>query len=303
MPNDNPGQQPAAEHPAAQPPAAQPAPAEGAQPPTEQPPAAPAAQGDKPWWDGVQEQPIRDFMQAKNYKDPNEAARALWNLNRVTTIQGDVQAVFDGKATPEQEANFYSKLGRPASAEKYDLKPGEGVEVHAELDKAARTFMFEAGLTQKQAAKVYEAHNKAVIAINAAQAEKERADNETALKALETSWGPELEANKAAGMRVLEALKLPDDVMQKIESSVGVAGVVQLLAAIGRKSGEGTFKGGDNNQADPNNPDTMSAEQAKARVQALMADTDFQNAIQDKKNPDRKAKLEYWEKLNARAGS
>jgi len=257
----------------------------------------------KPWYEGIQEPEIKAYMKEKNYANPDEVARAAWNANKINKMAPEIQAVVEGKATPEQEKAFYSKLGVPETPDKYDLKPTQGVTIDPNLDKLGKEIFHKTGVTPKKAQEGYDLWNKTVGEMKAATEEAARVQNDKEMKALETRFGADLEKNKAAGQRAIQALGLNDEIMQKIEGSIGAASLIELLVAIGRKSDEGSggFKDGGNG-GDPNDPNLMTADQAKAKITALQGDAEFQKRYTNKADPGHAAALQLMEKLFAKAG-
>jgi hypothetical protein len=263
-------------------------------------------EGDKaqPWWSGIKEEPIREYMKTKNYANPEEAARAAWSANKLLAERGDPTTITvpKGDATPEQWEEFYKKIGRPDSPDKYEFKHGEGVTVDKDLETLGRNIFHKLGVPGAKAQEAIDMWNAAVAEKLGKNAEEAKATNDAELDALSKSWGADLDKNRAAGERVMKALGLDAKFMEKIEGQIGSAAVVELLAKIGRKSDEGSFKGGnDNPPGDPNNPDTMSPEQAQAKINALNADTEFQKKYTDKNHAGHKDALILMEKLFAKA--
>jgi len=202
-------------------------------------------------------------------------------------------------ATPEQMTEFYTKLGRPAEKTAYDLKMPEGVQTDPQLIDFAKNVSFDLGLNPKQAQTLADKWNEFAPAMNAAAVEQERIANDTAIAALETKWGADLEANKAAGRRAMDALGLSPETVDAIDKNIGTAAIVEMLALIGRKSDEGGLviprAGGD-----PNDPANMTKEQAQAKIDALSGDAAFQAKYTDKNHPENRAMVDYMQKLFAK---
>lgn len=252
----------------------------------------------KPWYEAIPEEPVRESMKSKDYKNPAEVAMAYHNLMKVqrngVVIPGD-------DAPPEQINEFYTKLGRPEAKDKYELQMPQGVEADPRMVDFAKDVSFELGLNPKQAQKLADKWNEFAPALNAEAVEAERVANEQAISALETEWGGagQLEANKAAGRRVVDALGLDAATVDAIDKAMGTAPLVKLLAMIGRKSDEGglvTAPGG----GDPNDPANMTKEQAQAKIASLQSDEAFQKKYTDKNHPEHTDALRYMEKLFAR---
>ncbi len=255
----------------------------------------------KPWYEGIQEEPIREYMKEKNYANPYEAARAAWNANKLNKLTPDIEAFVNGKATPEQEAAIYKMLGRPETPDAYEFKVPQGVETDPELVKFGKDLFYSMGLPPSKAQAAFDKWQEFATKANAGYTEAARVQNETELADLSKRWGPELEANRAAGNRAVQALGLSNDLIQRIEANVGSAAIVELLAAIGKKGAEGGFKGTGTN-VDPNDPNTMTKEAAVAKIRELQTDTAFQKRYTDKTDPGHKDALTLMEKLFAKAG-
>lgn len=301
------------------------APAPGAAPAAPAPGAAPAAppaaftptqapwQGDqvytiaeKPWWNTITEEPVRQLMETKQYKNPAEVAMAYANANKMVNLQPHIQAVIEGKATPEQEASFYNNvMGRPESPDKYEFKPVEGLTNDPAIEKLGKEIFHELGANPKKAEAAYNKWQEGVKTVLAAQETAKQEANTQALTKLSETWGVELEANKAAGQRVMNSLVasklMTQEEVDAVGNDIGSANVVKLLAAIGKLSGEGTFKA-TGNQSDPNNPATMTKEQAQAKITELQADETFQKKYKSQDPVEREPAVKLMEQLFAKVG-
>lgn len=256
----------------------------------------------RPWYEGISEEPIREYMKTKNYANPYEAARAAWSANQMNKLEPAVQAYLEGKATPEQEAAILNKLGRPESADKYTFKHTDGITVDAELETLGRNIFHKLGASQSKAQEAMGMWNKAVSERTAKNTEDARIANEKALEDLGKSWGADLDKNRAAGDRVLKALNLKPEVLASVEENMGSAAFVELLATIGRKTDEGAFKAGDTPPGNPNDVTNMNPEQAAARIKVLNGDTEFQTKYTTGTHPEHKDAVALMSQLFAKAG-
>ena len=262
---------------------------------------------EQPWYHAVPEEPVRELMKAKNYKNPAELAVAYHNANQMNKLAPDITAVLEGKATPEQEKAFYTKMGRPESPDKYVFKHADGVTPDSNLVKLGQEIFYEMGASPAKAQAAMEKWDKAVMAMNAAQIADEQKQNDTELASLSTKWGADLEVHKAAGLRAVQSLTAKGaspELIAKVEGAIGAAPMVELLAILGKMSGEGDgTTGGGNNNSDPNNVAGMTKEQAQARIKQLEGDTEFYDKkYKDKNHPEHKAALTLMEQLFAKAG-
>lgn len=252
----------------------------------------------KPWWEGIQEEDIRQYAEAKQYANPEEAIRAAWSANKMNKMSEDIQAFLKGEANEEQEARVFKQLGRPDAPEAYELKPAEGVEVDPTLDAVARGIFHKLGLNNAKAQATYDQWNEAMGEVEKAY----EAQQTAALEALKTKWGPDLEANRVAGNQAVRALGLSNEAVAAIEAASGSAAVVELMAMIGKRLGEAPLKGAGSSGTDPNDPANMTPEQAKARIAALQSDQTFQAKYTNSTHPEHKQALQTMEKLFAKGG-
>ena len=256
--------------------------------------------GAQPWHATIPEAEARQHVETKGYKNPAELALANYNLTKLQRGDPTVVGLPGSDATPEQMSEFYGKLGRPDAPEGYEFKFADGVQVDDGMMQFARSTFHEAGLTPAQAQLVADKWNEFAAQQGEGFQTQITEQNDQELQALQTKWGGDLEKNKAAGQRAVQALGLDAELIGKVEQQIGSAAVVELLATIGRKSDEGEFtispQGGD-----PNNPDTMSKEQAAGKIAELQADQEFQKKYTDRNHPGHKDAVDLMQRLFARA--
>lgn len=254
----------------------------------------------KPWWNTVTEPEARAHLEAKQYANPAELALANYNLTKLQRGADDILALPGKDAAPEAWDAVWKKLGRPDTPDAYDLKFGEGVKTDDGMVKFGKELFHEMGLDPTRAQKAADKWNGFVAAQEAAMLEQAQTQNKQELDALASKWGADLEKNKAAGQRAVQALGLSNEFVERLEDKIGSAAVVELFATIGRKSDEGGFvnTGG---QMDPNNPATMSKDQVTARIAQLQGDAEFQKKYTDRNHPGHKDALQLMERLYARA--
>lgn len=259
-------------------------------------------EGDKaaPWWNTLSDEAARKHVEAKKYANPNELALANYNLTRLQTGDPAVVALPGTDASPEAWKEFNRKIGVPDTQDGYnDALQFEGdVKVDPGMMEFGKKAFHEAGLTPTQARKVAEAWNTFAAEQNAQFLAQDKESNDKALDELQMRWGSELEQNREAGNRVVKALGLSNDLIERVEQNIGSAAIVELLATIGRKSDEGTFTSG--GTGDPNDPSSMSKDAAQAKIAELNGDTDFQKKYTDKNHPGHKEAVQLMERLFAR---
>lgn len=298
-------------------PAAPAAPPAAVVPPPPSPPAAVAAPwgtandvwkaADKPWYETfLPAGPTQELMKAKNYGNPQVLADSYFALNKEFSADTRTSIPNFDTAKPEDLAAFYTKLGRPAEATKYDYKPTDAtVPTDPKFVDFGKGLAFELGLNPKQFGTLTAKWDGFVKEQNAAAAAQYKTNNDTALQALATEWESKgtLDTMKAAGKRVLDTLQLPPATMGAIEAHLGAAPVAQLLAILGSKSAEGTIIGGAGGGAPNNNVDTMTPAQAAAKITEMKSDKAFNDKYGDARHPEHKDAVALMSQLFAKAGN
>ncbi len=137
-----------------------------------------------------------DWLQKQNLAtDPKALAKHAFNQEK---LLGSAIRV-PGKDAPKEEIDaFLNKLGRPETADKYELKAPEkmpeGLPYDGEFAKDFRTKAHELGLTQAQAAALHDMYVGRVTQSFAGQAEAAKAAQtdraNKAVEELEKIWGP-----------------------------------------------------------------------------------------------------------------
>jgi len=286
-------------------------PAGGGAPPAEFTPAPAPWTNDKvwtlgdtgrPWHEAIPEADVRERMKAKGYANPAILAMSYHNLEKLHSGAEDVIAIPKEGAPPEEFDAFYKRLGRPESADKYDLKMPDGVTADENMVKFGRELAFKLGLPPKAAQTMADAWNEFAGKMAGQQTAQQIADaarqNDVEIEALKTKLGDKFPEAKAAGERAVKALGLDAATLDKVERNIGAGALVDLLCRIGLQTGEGGFKGGGG--GNPNDPSNMTPQAAQARINQLNADPDFQKAYFDKAHPQHAEKVNEMLSLNAR---
>lgn len=168
--------------------------------------------------------------------------------------------VMPGKeATAEDWGAFYAKLGRPDTAEGYELPLPEGDD--GAFAKQVAPMLHKAGLTGDQAKALAAEWNtfQAAQTAEATAAEQTRvaamdAQNRAEAAALQTEWGTNHTANMEHAKRAVSQF-LPKeqagDIIAAIESKVGYRKTIEMLYGIGRGLAEHDAAGMSENAGAP----------------------------------------------------
>ena len=136
-------------------------------------------------------------------------APAVWDkFDSLLQAEGKAIVIPDEKATDEQKAAFYTKIGRPETMDGYKItKPAdlpEGLPYDPALEGAFKKFAFDNGLSAAQAEKFYSWYfGLAKNGYDAAQ-QKETAARAESESKLKTDWGAKFDGNKEIAVRAFK---------------------------------------------------------------------------------------------------
>lgn len=248
-------------------------------------PTAPAAPAPS-WLEGADETTV-GYVQNKGWNDPKQVLDGYRNLEKLLGADKANNAVIIPKAEADQKewAALYDRLGRPSEPTGYkvELPKGGDEQVH----NAVLAKFHELGLSKTQGETLANWYNGLTVeAMNAQEAQRQaafQADDQ----AIKTEWGQAYTQNLAQAQAAARGLGLDAGTIDKMSEALGHKGTMQLLQKIGSKMGEDTFVTGDKGEGFGS---AMTPGQAKAEIQSLMADKDFQ-AKYLSGNADAKARM------------
>jgi hypothetical protein len=94
---------------------------------------------------------------------------------------------------------------------------------------------------------------------------------------LATEWGQAHDQNKAIAKAGAKAIGIDPAVIDTLEGTIGYAAVMKAMHAVGVKTGESAFVGGDGQSKFGN---VMTPAQAQDRINSLRLDKDFGKRLQ-----------------------
>lgn len=189
---------------------------------------------------------FRESSWAKKYTSPDDLWKGIDNMAKlvgqkeIVNVQG-IQVPGEN-ATPEEVNAFYSSLGRPESAEKYEFS--EDIQLHEGLDLAAEKkgiseIAFNLGLNQKQTDGLMQVYSKMR---NDLFQESQAKVKETFDKAIVTAFGPDYKESLALAKRGAKAMGIATTLDEEGLSANPL--VLKLCAELGKTVGEDTFENG-----------------------------------------------------------
>lgn len=179
-------------------------------------PAAPAPATPAPtdWRAGLPDD-LKGHKTLEKFKDPAALAKSYIQME---SFRGRSVVIPAADAPPEEQADFYKKLGVPETSDAYKIEPPQGQQFHPELVKSAQQMFHALKLTPQQAQGLLHYYT-GTLANNTDQIEKLRIETTSALKG---EWGGAFDYN----------LTRADGTAMMIDRQSG-AGLMPVLKATG----------------------------------------------------------------------
>lgn len=213
----------------------------------------------------------REFIAAKGFKSNDDVVKALKGYSEFDGLDIKNMVSLPGESATEEEINsFYSKLGRPESADKYAYAVPDGE--NGEFAKAIMPILFNAGITQGQLDKIIPAWNDLQMQTREAQAKALAEDDAKAVSELKQAWGAAYDKNIELARRAAQAAEFNASEIDELVKAKGSAWVYKTMAKFGKFIADGEIRGA-NIPAKGGVP--ADKNEALARLNRLMKDQDF----------------------------
>lgn len=252
-------------------------------------------QENAPVWASIPDEGVRGLMETKGYDSYDKLATAYSHLNKLAKGSPDVVALPGADADEKALGEFYTRLGRPADANSYEIKLPDGAQIDEGFMGTAKGWFHEAGLTSKQAnalANKWQEYMSTRVAEDAATTKR---TNEAAIAEINKKFGAQADAIKGRGQNAIKALGLSQEALDNLEKSIGAPAVVELFAVLGEKIGKEDVRiegiGADGMG--------MSQAQAKAEELSLRNNKDFVDSLFNKQHPAHASNLARWNRIIA----
>lgn len=180
-------------------------------------------------------------------------------------------ALLTESSTPEEINAFYTKLGRPASADKYDLHLAPGAD--DSLAKAIAPVLFEAGLSSKQASAIAQGYNGIMAQMQSARQEAYEKAQQAEMDALRKDWGNDFDARVEIARQAARKYHLDGNAIDALERALGSKNLMTFLHGIGSTVMDAPVKTGSTNL--PPNAAAYTPQEASAKLKELMADDNW----------------------------
>lgn len=231
---------------------------------------------------------LREDPSLKDIKDVPGLAKSF--VNAQAMVGADKVAIPGSNATDAQWGEFWNKLGRPESAEKYEfVVPGEGSPLapDPEVLKGYATVCHKLGISQTHAAGIMQWFNETSEGLLTAAEGETGKLNEQGIVALKKEFGAAY-AERVDFSRVALKTYGDNEFVAFLKSNGGQnnPAVVRFMAKIGQAMSEDKLGSGGLRTLG------KTPEAARAELEALSIDKEFQDALMHGDNPGHKAALE-----------
>ena len=195
---------------------------------------------------------VRGFTNADGSMNTNEL---LKSYNAAQSMIGGSVRIPTDTSTDEERAAFYSKLGRPQTADGYTWKAPDGITVDGADDgnfKAFKEECFRLGMSDAQVSGVMGRWSDIVKDITAKQAQARAEILDASKKTLSAAneWGDGYQAKYEATMKLIEKLGIREALDSAgVLNSVGVLKAFNSIVDGGNETGLKGGNGGDGDNA------------------------------------------------------
>lgn len=199
--------------------------------------------GATPSWNEGFDEDTSAYVTNKGWQSPADILSSYRNLEKFAGGSKNLLELPGVDADESALDSFYNKLGRPESPDKYGLKMPENGD--PELADWFKQNAHKAGLTDKQAASLFDAWNN-LSSEKMGQIQQQMAQkSEQEMAELKKEWGQAYEQQIDAGRRAVAALGYDEARLSALEDKMGTAEMMRLFSLVGSKMGEDTFEGGE----------------------------------------------------------
>ncbi len=190
-------------------------------------------------WTSELNEEQRSLLETKGWKGPGAVLESYRHLEKLV---GRDKIAIPKAGDGEAWNAVYDRLGRPESAEGYEIAVPEGVQRDEAFEEQMRGLFHSAGLTKAQVAKLSEGWHGYLGGENARseQGRIERAERED--EALRSEWGGAFDRNMEQARRAARSFG-DAETIDGLEEAVGRAAVFKMFARIGSAMAEDNLEG------------------------------------------------------------
>lgn len=198
-----------------------------------------------PAWIAQMKGDLKDNEYFNQYSTISDAGKSMLDMRE----QLDRSVVLLGEEPTEENINeFYTKLGRPEDASKYELEKPElpkGIKDDGTGDEDFKALAFKNGLTNKQASDLYKEFTATGIKTYQAALKAHEKEVEATQSNLKEEWGEDYKAEFELAGRAINSFGDKDDVAALNKAGFGNnPTVLKMFNKIGKAMAEDQFMDG-----------------------------------------------------------
>jgi hypothetical protein len=216
---------------------------------------------------GISDEDI-GYIQTKAYQGPADVLKALRGAEKLIGL--DKIPMPRDDADTEGWNRVFTRLGRPESADKYDLgKLPDNAD--KEYIGAMLKSMHAAGASQKVVSAAFKAQMDFQAARDATALKAREVRDTEQFAQLRTEWGNGYDTQVEHARRAIREQGIGKETLNQIESALGPGAMIKIFAGFGSKFAEDTGVAG---QGD-GDPGRMTPQMALHRIEQLKADKEW----------------------------
>jgi hypothetical protein len=243
---------------------------------------------------------LGELVKTKGWKGPADALLSYQNLEKVFGADKAGRTILAPKSDDDADGwnAVYNRLGRPESADKYELPVPEGDD--GSFAKSVAPVLHELGLTAKQARGLAEWWNETSSKRIEMEGDSFAQKSEAQYQALQKEWGAAAAQNeelaKRAVLKFSKEAGIDEATFDAMERAIGTAKVMKLFHSIGSSFAEGSFVSSDTPAAG-----AMTPAQAKNKIAGMFADQEFMGRYMNNDQRVRQGAIEEMMRLQRMA--
>lgn len=262
--------------------------ADGGQAPASSPapaPTQPAQQNSSPWGPAGEEDMA--YIKNKGWESPLAAVNSYRHAEKALKTDPSRILIKPRDDDPEGQQTFWKNLGAPSSPAEYEFTAPDGYQVDPEYLEWARSTMTELGIPVDKGKALLEKNTQfqmqGLEKIETEYQQKVEADKE----ALKAEWRDGHDRLLAGAQKAAKELGFTPEVIDAIEQIHGYKNTMKFFSDLAGKMGESRFVSGDTQGISGG----LAPAEAKAQLDALKLDENFNKALVDPQHPGHKGAI------------
>lgn len=241
------------------------------------------------WSDGLGDE-HKGYLEVKGFKDLPSILDSYKNLESTVGVPADKLVKLPTKSfeeDPKAWEGVFGKLGRPESADGYEISVPEGMQGSEDAVNWAKETFHKLGLTKRQGEDFIKAWNDWAVSSQAENDTKRKYDDIAAEKELRMKWGAAYDKNVSGAFSAAKQLGFKQEEIATLEQTFGKVRTYEMLQSVFEKVGEDSFVSGDGASG------PLSPAGAKAKIEEKKADKEWMEQWMAG-NPKHKQEMDNW---------